>query len=327
MDEFETLLSKYEETITKSSNQSAKPAIIVVDDDASILRGLNRVLSNFYEVYMAKSAMEGISAFKDDIACIILDIKMRKMNGFEAYRQFKALDPVVPIVFYTAYQSEHDLSTIINKYKPEGYVEKGGNIDVLINLVNEATQKCHLTRVNQRQQKQLQEAVAELKKEIEKHKKTESQLRVKDERLKTEKTKLEEVNTTLKVLTNQLKENNKELEENILANVKDRILPLIKKIDNGQLNQRQTDCLAMIQEHLTCLVSPFIKTLNNDYLRLTPGEINVADLVRTGKSTKQIADILLLSPRTIEAYRESIREKTGIKNKRINLRTHLLSYQ
>lgn len=327
MDEFKALLKKFEEPGAETETEKTKPAIMVVDDDSSILRGLNRVLSNLYKVYLAKSAQEGINTFKNHIACIILDIKMREVSGFEAYKRFKALDPLVPIVFYTAYQSDHDLSAVINQYKPEGYVEKGGNIDVLINLVKESIQKCHLARANQIQQQQLQRAVSELKNEIEKRKKIESQLKRKGERLNTEKIKLEEVNTALKVLMSQLKDNNKELEENILANVKESILPLIKKVDNGQLSQRQKKMLAMIQENLANLVSPFIKTLNSDYLNLTPGEIQVADLVRSGKNTKQIADILSLSPRTIEAYRQSIREKMGIKNKKINMRTHLLSYQ
>lgn len=52
-----------------------------------------------------------------------------------------------------------------------------------------------------------------------------------------------------------------------------------------------------------------------------------ANLVEQGKTSKEIAKIVNLSARTIEFHRDNIRKKMGIKNKKINLRTHLLSMQ
>jgi DNA-binding CsgD family transcriptional regulator len=60
---------------------------------------------------------------------------------------------------------------------------------------------------------------------------------------------------------------------------------------------------------------------------LTPGELEVAYLVKEGKRTKDIAEILNLSDKTIEDYRKQLRTKLGIKNKRVNLRTHLMTLQ
>ncbi len=322
MGELKDLLAKYEEPSTKSKTIKAKPTVLVVDDDASIRRGLRRVLAQDYEVYLAESALEGIKDFAKEVACIILDIKMGKMTGFAAYRQFKALDPLVPIIFYTAYQSEHDLSEIINTYKPEGYVEKGTNIDVLRNLVKEAIEKCYLARANERQRKELRIAVEKLEKEIKQRKQIEKQLQQNEKRISIKNSELEEVNSALKVLLTQLKEASKEFEDNILINVKKTISPYIVQLRKSDLNDRQHDMLALIDKNLNNLVSPFIKSLHNNYFQLTPGEIKVADLIRAGNSTKEIAYILSLSPRTIEAYRDRIRKKIGIKNKKVNLRTY-----
>jgi len=59
---------------------------------------------------------------------------------------------------------------------------------------------------------------------------------------------------------------------------------------------------------------------------LTPREIQVADLIRNGRSNKEIAALLFLSVGTVEFYRDRIRNKLDIKNKKTNLRAYL-NYQ
>ena len=81
----------------------------------------------------------------------------------------------------------------------------------------------------------------------------------------------------------------------------------------------------ILESNLSEAVSPFLHRLSSKYLGLTPMEIRVASLIKQGKSTKEIAELFGLSLRTIESHRESIREKIGIKNKKANLRTHLIS--
>jgi DNA-binding CsgD family transcriptional regulator len=93
------------------------------------------------------------------------------------------------------------------------------------------------------------------------------------------------------------------------------------------MDERQKTYVAILETNLEEIISPFLNRVSVRLLNLTPTETQVANFVKQGKTTKEIADIMGLSPRTIESHRENIRNKIGIKNKKSNLRTHLLSYQ
>ena len=48
---------------------------------------------------------------------------------------------------------------------------------------------------------------------------------------------------------------------------------------------------------------------------------------RFSKTAKEIADLLNMSPRTIDTHRYHIRKKLGLKSKKTNLRTYLMSFE
>jgi len=101
--------------------------------------------------------------------------------------------------------------------------------------------------------------------------------------------------------------------------------PFLEKLKTSRLNQRQQGYLEIVETQLNDILSPFLRGISPRYLKLTPTEITVANLVKQGKSTKEIADLLNLSARTVEVNRNNIRKKIGITNKKVNLRTYLLS--
>ena len=105
------------------------------------------------------------------------------------------------------------------------------------------------------------------------------------------------------------------------------VTPFVQKLKASGLSGRQKAYMSVIESNLADLVSPFSSTLSMNYSSLTPSEVRIANLIKEGRPTKEIALLLNLSHRTVESHREGIRKKLGIKHKRANLRTCLLSLQ
>jgi len=136
---------------------------------------------------------------------------------------------------------------------------------------------------------------------------------------------LEELNTAMGVLLKKREADKAKLEENVLANVKKLIEPYFEKIKNTGLNDQQKCLLKIVESNLNEIISPFTQKVSLKYFKLTATEIQVATQIRHGYTTKKIAALMNVSPRTIETHRKNIRKKIGIEGKKANLRSHLLS--
>jgi PAS domain S-box-containing protein len=184
----------------------------------------------------------------------------------------------------------------------------------------------HLEELVEERTAELGKINAQLAQEIEDRKRAQEALRKREVELQAQSDHLEEVNTALKVLLTQREEDKKELAENVLTNVKELISPYIEKLKKSRVGTQQRTLLNILDSNLNNIISPFISKLSSKYFNLTPMEIRVANLVKEGKTNKEIAELLCLSKNTILFHRYNIRRKLGLKNQKINLRSHLLSF-
>jgi PAS domain S-box-containing protein len=137
---------------------------------------------------------------------------------------------------------------------------------------------------------------------------------------------LEEVNTALNVLLKRREDDRNELEEKVLLNIRELAVPYIEKLKKTKLNQSQLTYLAILEKGLNDIISPFIHTMKVKYASLTPMEIQVANLIKEGKTSKEISEILNASPRAVDFHRGNIRRKLGLRNEKSNLRSFLLTH-
>ena len=75
------------------------------------------------------------------------------------------------------------------------------------------------------------------------------------------------------------------------------------------------------------IVSPFTTKLSSKLLNLIPTEMQIASLVKDGRNSYEIAELMNRSPNTILFPRHNLRSKLDLKQRKVNLRSYLRSLQ
>ena len=146
-----------------------------------------------------------------------------------------------------------------------------------------------------------------------------------EQELREKSLELEEANISLKILVRQVSESKVELEDKIAANIESLILPNLEDLAIKIGGRPERAYLDEVRRNLNRLTSTFSRDMHMAKAAFTPRELQVAGYIRHGHSSKQIAKLLDVSVRTVEFYRDNIRKKLGLNNRKINLRSHLMT--
>jgi DNA-binding NarL/FixJ family response regulator len=302
----------------------AKKRIMVVEDEGVTAMRIKRNMVDMgYTVtpiiVSGEEAVERIEKDRPDL--VLMDIVLKgNIDGIEAAEQIHSRFDI-PIVYLTAH-SDESMMKRIKRTEPLGYIIKPFDERELRIIVEIAFYKHKMEQRLRENKEELEVKVKERTSELES---TIKRLKDAERNLKARAEELAESNTALKVLLKQRVSDRKELENNMLSNVKHLIFPYIEKLKKSRAASAEMLYLNIIESNLNSILSPFSVKLSFQYLEFTPREIMVADLIKDGKQDKDIMDILNISLDTVKAHRKNIRKKLGISNKKINLRTKLLS--
>jgi len=162
----------------------------------------------------------------------------------------------------------------------------------------------------------------EVIRDITDRKKAEDALIKREQDLEIKSHELEELNTALKVLLKRGDEDRRELENSILKNVRELVFPYVEELKKKKLDSISTANLTILESNLRNVVSPFGHKLSSKFDDLTNREVKVADFIKEGKSSKEMAEVLSVTESAINIYRYRLRKKMGLK-RRDNLKTFL----
>ncbi len=150
-------------------------------------------------------------------------------------------------------------------------------------------------------------------------------LKKREQDLESKSINLEEAYTALKVLLQHKDRDKQTLEDTIIANVRELVFPYLDKLESTRPSEGQKAYINIVRSHLNDIISPFLQRMSAIHSQLTPTELQVAVLIRAGRSNKEIAEMLNIGTGTVETHRKSIRIKLGLNKKKVNLHSYLCS--
>ena len=156
--------------------------------------------------------------------------------------------------------------------------------------------------------------------DITERKHAQSQLQIKAE-------EISEANTALKVLLEHKERASVALKEDILVKIDLVIQPHLELLRSGSLSRRQSELLDLLSRDLDSVFAPIVGPGVRAMRNLTPMQAKVANLIKNGKSTKEIADILHLSTKAVSYHRGNLRQIFRLTGQKRSLQAFLMGLE
>ena len=149
---------------------------------------------------------------------------------------------------------------------------------------------------------------------------------------------LEQKTIALRELVREIEFEKESIRKDIAANITEVLLPIVQKIKAAAAGSDQpasagtnSDTIVgdissfaqVLDHHLVRLLSSFGRKMAGKNLNLTPREIEICSLVKSGLTSKEISSMLKVSYQTVCKHRNNIRKKLGLKDTDTNLTTYL----
>lgn len=253
-----------------------------------------------------------------------IDVRMPPgPDGAWAARQIHALDPRMNIVIVTAYSDvpPQEISRDFRIPSRLFYIQKPFHSNEILQFAMALSENWKIHKELTIQNDLFEELAAN---QVAALNMSEQESQDAREKLRKSTEKIEEMNVALRVLLNEMELFRKDTEESIEMHISTNVRPHLTKLKNTDLTAEQEQIVAALEQNLKNITPSFSSLKASRGLKLTPVELQVANMIKLGSTTKEIAQELNLSPQTIESYRKNIRKKMGLTNKKQNLRTSLL---
>lgn len=151
-------------------------------------------------------------------------------------------------------------------------------------------------------------------------------IRRNEKELQSKNKRLEEMNAAFQVLMQHREREREEFATRMVTNLKTLVLPYVELLKGRSLSPEARTLVDILEDNLNEAALPIAPTISGPAVHFTSTEIRIADLVRRGKSSKEIAVLINMSLRMVAFHRNNLRKKLGIGGSRKgNLRAAIMS--
>lgn len=152
----------------------------------------------------------------------------------------------------------------------------------------------------------------------------EAALRRMTEELQREHKELTEKNVALKQVLEHIEQDKSSYRHQVAANIENLLRPFLTRLrDSGGC--LDSAAISALERRVDTIVRDEVDPFRANLAKLTSRELDICELIRQGRTSKEIADTLGLSPETIHKHRQAIRRKLQIDHRGINLFSYLRS--
>jgi CheY-like chemotaxis protein len=114
--------------------------VLVVDDEPTVRNVTARALKSFgFDVLEAADGIEGVEMFRQhpEIACVLLDMTMPRMNGEAAFGEMRKERPDARVILMSGY-AEQDATDRFGGSGLSGFIQKPYDLATLRSVVRNA---------------------------------------------------------------------------------------------------------------------------------------------------------------------------------------------
>jgi DNA-binding CsgD family transcriptional regulator len=145
-----------------------------------------------------------------------------------------------------------------------------------------------------------------------------AELAAANEELRLEREMLRQKNIALQEVLAQIEDGKRTMAAQIQANITRIAIPIVESMARRS-DASSAHLVKLLRECLGNISAPLVSKLDSQPLSLSPRELQICHMIRSGLSSKQIAAAFDTSVLTVNKQRNQIRKKLGIAKKKVNL--------
>ena len=123
----------------------------------------------------------------------------------------------------------------------------------------------------------------------------------------------------MKLLIKRIRDQKRDLHERVAQNFMLTIQPILEQLKTGDLPEPYHHLIETLDFNVRHITSFFGVKLADNKAHLSPREMEICQMIRAGKDSRDIAKTLGLTYHTVIVHRKNIRKKLGLRQRKQNL--------